>query len=265
MTLSYITPTRWLPSRREWLLCGEQSLLAQTLNDIEWIIVSDSPSPDWLKGVVPTRMVFDESLLSVARKMNAGIRVATGDYIAFMDDDNLKLPPFGEQMVQFVATNGLDGAYCFAGTINQCGETIGDHKVSAATYEAGWRGGFWFNEELLVKRSLIESIGGFDEALEAGEDYDLAFALMKHGTLDVYPTALVKIRQNHGDIASADSYFTGGRTQFALHRILEKNGRLNPNCPGCGVWLVEKPFSETTVKWPTGSPSWVRICGGCPA
>ena len=68
-------------------------MLAQTFTDLECIVVDDaSPEPPDLPSDVRVRLVRRHSNGGPAAARNSGINVATGRYIAFLDDDDLWLP-----------------------------------------------------------------------------------------------------------------------------------------------------------------------------
>lgn len=262
MRISYITATEFAETRIGFLREAEESLAAQTLSEIEWIIVSaNQPPTDCLRGLVPTTYIHSPGPpLGISRLFNRGIEVAQGDYLAFMDDDNRKMPTFGEEMIRFIEEQGVDGAYCFARVIDGESQEIGKHHVSTTDYEFAWRTpGIFFNDELLVKKQGMESVGGFDEDMQVGEDYDLAFRLLRDIKVGKNPVKLVDLRVHEDQWTKKDP---GPSIQIALHQVLAKHDRLNTNCAICGALLEGKPFAKTHILWaPFGSEfQYQRVC-----
>jgi hypothetical protein len=164
-----------------------------------------------------------------------------------MDDDNRKMPPFGEEMIRFIEDQGADGAYCFARVVDGDGQEIGNHHVSTVDYDSAWASaGIYFNDELLINRRVMESLGGFDENIQAGEDYDLAFRLLRDARMVKNPVRLADLRVHDDQWTKRD---TSSFLQVALHQILAKHGRLNAKCAICGAVLEGKPYTETHVYW----------------
>lgn len=246
--ISYITATEWGDKRLGFLQQAEQSLAAQTLSDIEWIIVSVNPPKDCLKGLVQTKHICSPGPpLSISRLFNRGIEIAKGDYLAFLDDDNRKMPSFGEVMAWFAWREGADAVYCFARVIDGESREIGNHHVSTVDYDFAWHTpGIYHDDELLVKREVMKSLGGFDPEMRCGEDYDLALRLLRDAKMAMIPVKLADIRV-HGDQWTKKE--TSSFIQIALHQILAKHGRLNANCVICGTLLEGKPYAETHVYW----------------
>jgi len=247
--VSYITATEWAETRIGFLQQAEESLAAQTLSSIEWIIISANPAKDCLHGLVNTTCIHLPNVpWGQTHLQNRGIEAAQGDYLAFMDDDNRKKPGFGEEMTRFLEVGCLDAAYCFAQRIDSNNKYESSHHIDTVDYHAAWNNSeFYHNDELLIKRKVMESIGGFDMEVRFGEDYELAFRLMRDVKIGLNPVELAELR-SHPDQYTA-KHDNVSMAQFTLHRILEKHGRLNPNCPICGVSLEGKPQKEVHMAW----------------
>lgn len=114
--ISVITPT-WM---RHELLINRciPSVAAQTV-PVEHVIVSDGPDlelRELLAGLdvvyVEVDQHYDDPIKVGARPRNRGLEVATGDFIAYLDDDNAFRPNHVEVLVQALEQNpGRDFAY----------------------------------------------------------------------------------------------------------------------------------------------------------
>lgn len=96
-----------------------QSLLSQSLADIEIILVNDA-SPDKSIDICRKYEELDPRVIVIDKKINeglgftrnAGIKEATGKYIAFCDSDDYVLPEMYLEMSNYMDENALDVCYC---------------------------------------------------------------------------------------------------------------------------------------------------------
>jgi glycosyltransferase involved in cell wall biosynthesis len=89
-TFSVIVPTY---SRPAMLAQAVESVLAQTRSDFECLVVDDaSPTPPALPADPRVRLIQRTSNGGPAAARNTGIEQASGQYLAFLDDDDLFLP-----------------------------------------------------------------------------------------------------------------------------------------------------------------------------
>ena len=103
-------------NRPQLLQRAIDSVLAQTFKDFELIIVddhSDKPPniklPDDEDRVVAMRLPYNTGYF--VRPRNIGIMIARGDYIAYLDDDNVYLPNHLEVLYEAIIKNQADVVY----------------------------------------------------------------------------------------------------------------------------------------------------------
>jgi glycosyltransferase involved in cell wall biosynthesis len=186
------------------------SVFEQTFTDFEVIVVNDG-SPDtedfetalrpYLDGIVYLKQ--ENGGASVAR--NAGLQAARGEFVAFLDGDDVWLPNYLKEQMEFIRERGCDLA---------CADAMffGESADKAPTYMVAWMndapmaGDFGFLELVDAKRSVITSgvvarrqpiidIGLFDEALRRAQDFDLWLRLACAGhRLSFQRKALLKYR-----------------------------------------------------------------------
>lgn len=169
-----------------------ESVLAQAWPNLQIIIVDDGSS-DGSCALVQQRFpevtLIRQANQGVAAARNAGIRRATGEWIAFVDADDIWLPgKLHRQWEQLRDHPGVRMNYT-AWEVWQSQEPtppsdlISNLQFTAA--DARWAGASgWIYPELLLDcavwtstvmahRSLFEEVGRFDTSLRIGEDYDL--------------------------------------------------------------------------------------------
>jgi glycosyltransferase involved in cell wall biosynthesis len=171
------------------------SVFAQTFRDFEVIVINDgSPDTDELERVIaPYRkqiVYLEQENRGPAGARNAGIRLARGKYIAFLDADDGWLPDYlAEQMKLFEEASYLDAVYCDA-------QHIGDPNLVGKTYmQTCPSAGRVTLDALIGKdchvitsctvalRQAVVDAGLFDERLDLRgcEDFDLWLRIAYRG------------------------------------------------------------------------------------
>ena len=96
-------------NREEFLLEAIDSILSQTFQDFEFIIVDDASSAstrsllaDYARRDKRIVLVFNQENMGNARSSNKGLKIAVGEYIARMDSDDISLPHRLERQVAFM-------------------------------------------------------------------------------------------------------------------------------------------------------------------
>lgn len=180
--VSVIVPTY---NRPEMLVEAIQSILNQTFQDFEILVVNDAgvdvhPQVEALNqnGKIIYLAHRDNRGLGAAR--NTGIRNARGRYIAYLDDDDRFYPHHLETLVSFLEGSNYEVAYTDAYQAHQRrenGRYVTFQKVLAFSHE--------FDPDVLLvqnytpvlcvmhtRRCALEA-GLFDETLSVYEDWDL--------------------------------------------------------------------------------------------
>jgi glycosyltransferase involved in cell wall biosynthesis len=170
-----------------------RSVLAQDLPAMEIIVVDDGSSDrslDVVREQFPAVRVVVQANQGVAAARNHGLSLARGEWVAFVDADDIWLP--GKLKAQFDQMASIPGcrmsytawqvwpsvvAEPDAGYLAQLAELASDSKRwSGAT---GWiypqllLDCVVWTSTVLAQRSLFDEVGGFDTTLRIGEDYDL--------------------------------------------------------------------------------------------
>jgi glycosyltransferase involved in cell wall biosynthesis len=203
--VSIILPTF---DRLEFLRPAIESAFAQTFDDWELIIADDGSSADtrnYLQTLDDPPRVKVISLPHTGRPSvvrNAALREARGEYVAFLDSDDLWLPKKLETQIASLRRHAArQWSYTRFALVDGSGEpTASAHDCPAP---AGW-----ILEKLLraetvialpsvvVSRQLLEQLGAFDEELVMCEDDELWFRLAAHGEIDGVDEPLTLIRRH---------------------------------------------------------------------
>ena len=173
-----------------------ESAFAQDMDSYEVVFVDDG-STDGTAAIArsyPVRYIHQENTgLPSAR--NAGLAVARGDYLAFLDDDDL-LPP--EKLR--VQSSYLE-AHPETGCVLGRQEWIFEEGQEPANLQRdpifGELGGIAMGTAM-IRRSILAELGGFDPSYSYAEDRDLFVRLLEHGVeIEVLPEIVLR-RRMHG-------------------------------------------------------------------
>ncbi len=178
------------------------SAQAQTLDDLEVIVVDDG-SDDDTEAVLAGISHFDARVRylrkergGVCRARNAGLAAARGDYVAFLDSDNTWRPEFLSSMVAAMDRGGWDLAHAAL-------QMARDSKITYRAVEGSraslLMGNYIDLNVLLVRRTLLNRIGGFDESLRRAVDYDLILRLADQADLHLVKVIGADYSDDAGD------------------------------------------------------------------
>jgi O-antigen biosynthesis protein len=158
------------------------SVQAQTLHDWELLVVDDGSSDE--SAAVIESMVADDPRITLLRQAHAGVsrarnlalEHARGQYVAFLDSDNVYRSQFLRTAVAAMAGQGWRAVY--AALELHDGATVHYRQLDAGRELLELRNHIDLNV-LMVERHLIEQVGGFDEQLRRSVDYDLVLRLTR--------------------------------------------------------------------------------------
>lgn len=177
--VSVVTPTY---NRDRFLPDAVASVLAQTSHDLELIIVDDGSTDDTRKVLEPfladsrVRYFYQENQ-GQSQARNLALEHAGGEFIAFLDSDDVWAPDKLEKQLAVLKANPeVDIVHGDEAMIDEQGEVISlqnmrrysgritryllaDNSVSITT--------------ALVRRRCFDEMGGFDTSVGVADDYEL--------------------------------------------------------------------------------------------
>jgi len=235
--VSVVLPTF---NRVRFLRPAIESVHAQTFTDWELIIAddgSDLETRQYLESIsnqarIQVLWLPHSGRPSVVR--NAALRRASGEYVAFLDSDDLwAAQKLARQIETLRRRNTCLWSYTAFLQIDKCGDPLsgettrpwvpyeGDIFEQVVTGRASIR-----TPSVLARRQLIVKAGGFDEAMLAAEDFDLWMRLALYSEVAVIDEPLVYVRR-HDDSHTRDwhSAFVGRDRSLRLRQPLVKRMR----------------------------------------
>lgn len=159
-----------------------ESVLNQTWFDLELIVINDGSQDstlDIISSISDSRIkVFSYPNAGLAASRNRGISHASGEYIAFLDADDLWTPNKLESQWKALQENPQAAvAYSWTDCVDESGQFLrrGSYiTVNGDAYSNLLLIDFLENgSSALIRRQAIDAVGGFDESLTAAEDWDL--------------------------------------------------------------------------------------------
>ncbi|MGF1589132.1 MAG: glycosyltransferase family 2 protein [Pleurocapsa sp.] len=186
------------------------NLLEQTYTDFEVVVVNDGSTDnieEWVSQISDSRVrLVTQENKGLARARNAGIKESQGEYLAFLDADDLWESTKLAKQVEVLASHPEVGlVYSWVTYIDQQGKSTG----RTVSYQA--EGNVW--RELvqknliecgsvpMVRLSCLEEVGLFDEQLSylnVGEDWDMWLRIAARYPFKVIKEPLVYYRQLSG-------------------------------------------------------------------
>ena len=208
------------------------SVLAQTFKDFELIIIDDGSKDQTLKVVRSINdariKVFSYPNANQAVSRNRGLSHAVGDFIAFLDADDLWTPDKLKVQLQALKENPQAAlVYSWTNLIDEFGQFLRPGcLISAAgnVYKKLLLTNFLENgSNPLIRRQALETVGGFEAALTPAEDWDMYLRLAVHYPFVVVPSPQILYRVSNKSASTNVS-----RMEAACLRVIERALRQAP-------------------------------------
>jgi glycosyltransferase involved in cell wall biosynthesis len=192
-----------IPTRDRWTLLASAALpaaLGQEDVDVEVVVVDDGSSDETTERLAELtdprlRIVRHAESRGVARARNAGIAIARGEWLAFLDDDDVWSPR--KLRLQLDAAEAAGASFVYGGAAAVAEDRSWlyslaptDPAVLARTLLS--RNVLWGGcSNVVARTALVRQAGGFDEALFQLADWDLWIRLTQAAPAAACPDVLV--------------------------------------------------------------------------
>lgn len=222
--ISVIIPTY---NRARMLKQAIDSVLAQDFADFELIVVDDGSTDDTqdiLNAYQEDIIVISQENKGVSAARNKGIASASGRFVAFLDSDDLWLPKKLAVQADFFYSNP-DALICQTEEIwirngIRVNPKKRHRKPSGMIFEPSLLLCLVSPSAVMIRRSLFEDIGLFDENLPACEDYDLWLRISCRYPIYLIETPCIIKQGGHEDQLSRSPGLDKYRIQ-AIIKIIE--------------------------------------------
>jgi glycosyltransferase involved in cell wall biosynthesis len=181
-----------------------ESVLKQTFTNFEVLIIDDGSSDnivEWVSGLSDPRVKLisqENQGVSVAR--NTGIARAQGEYVAFLDADDLWQPTKLEKQVHYLEGNpAVSLVHTWMVLVDERCKSTGRVMTSNAECDA-WKQLLEQNTVLtssvMVRHCCFETVGTFNQNLRAVEDWDVWIRIASCYRFALIKEPLVLYRQH---------------------------------------------------------------------
>ena len=193
----------------KYLIESIQSALDQTFSCFE-IIVIDDGSTDNTRSLMSkyvsdsrVRYIYQENLGRPKAK-NRGIAESKGEFVAFLDADDIWALDKIERQIELFTDPDIGVVYCRRNWIDPEGRVItgNERRLRRGNIlDFIFVDNFICFSSSIVRKHLLTAVGGFDENLPMGIDYDLWTRLAARCQFDYVDERLVKYRTGHANLS----------------------------------------------------------------
>jgi glycosyltransferase involved in cell wall biosynthesis len=239
--LSVIIPTR---DRPEFLVGAVESVLSQTMRDIEVVVADDGSGPEGAASAIQlaerderVRVVRLERSIGAAAARNRALDRACGDLVGFLDDDDEWAPDAARVAVaHLMERSELGGVSAWHDVVPDAGRTV--LYRGPVDYDAGdllWDNFPAVPFAVLRRRELGDELR-FDEQLVTCEDWDLFLRCARRRPLTTLPKPLYRYRQRRAPrVTASNARRIEGRRRF----LVKHDDDLSPACRSYHAARVE--------------------------
>ena len=212
------------------------SVIAQSCQDWEIVMVDDG-STDRSKDIIqgyqekfPEKIkYYYQDNAGVAAARNTALKYAQGEYVAFLDADDLWCPQKLQKQINVLDTNsGIGFVYTDNEFVDENGQFIENYTrkvklISGNILLELYCDFFLMIPSVMVRRSCLNVVGSFDENLKVGEDYDFLLRLAKDFKVEVIKEKLWKRRVCEASTSRRNHVGNAETDIQTLLRFKEKN------------------------------------------
>lgn len=246
--ISIVTPVY---NREKMVIECVKNVQGQTFKDYEHIIIDDGSTDKTVKNLEALAKKDAKIILLKNKKnsggkpgkcRNIGIKKSTGEYIAFLDSDDLWEKNKLEKQLKFMQDKNLDISYHPLGRFGESLKNQTSYWGRDCFQRDFFRDLFLSNFiptcSVLVKKKALKEVGLFDESLKYSEDYALwlilalknyhfgflsnvlgGFRRNRHGNIN---SVLDKVEKNRNDLNLKEKIVFGHKAEV-IPRLMKKD------------------------------------------
>jgi GT2 family glycosyltransferase len=230
--VSIITPVFDTPVQR--LEEALESVLAQAYENWELVLIDDGSTDASLLRILPQFAARDRRIVlaslekheGISAASNRGLELARGEWVTFLDHDDILEPDALFQIVQLLQT------HADADLIYTDEDKLGENGFEAAVFKPDWSPEFFLSYNYVghltaIRRDLARKAGGFRSEFDTAQDYDLFFRVIElSNRIHHVPRVLYHWRRTESSSASSIRQKPGqlDASQHAIEEHLKRRG-----------------------------------------
>lgn len=251
-------------NRKDFLRQALSSVLEQTYNQIQIIVMDNSSSDgtqEYMRQIRDTRIHYiRHEAIGIAEQRNLGIKHASGKYVGFLDDDDRWLPDKIQLQMAAFKNSTRETALVYGGFefYDDEGKKWGANtqKIMKDYYNNL----LWARDPFtgsasnpLLKKESVLAVGGYNERIKVGEDWELYLRLAFKYPLIKIPRKLLEIRQHTGrrlgdQLKSALKTETYVYRQHSRHMSRALRSRYDQRIGGKLIRLSKRKYGRVMLK-----------------
>jgi GT2 family glycosyltransferase len=258
--VSIVTPV--FNTDPEWLGRAVESVRGQTYPHWQLCLADDGSTNErtleYLRGIADDSAIdvlYGNANRGIAAASNRALEAAAGEFVAFLDHDDELDPDALLECIRLLNEKPqTDAIYTDEDKINRRGAR------SEPFFKPDWspeffRGVMYVGHLLVLRRSLVESVGGLDSTFDGVQDYELMLRVSEHtDRIEHIPRILYHWRKLPGSVASSIDAKEGisELQAAAVNRHLER----------CEIQAVARPstdFPHRAMLHPKPRAHWPRV------
>ena len=265
------------------------SALSQRGCEVEVIVVNDG-SKDNSREVIDAYGDRVRGIHQVnsglAATRNNGIEAATGEWIAFLDHDDYWLPEKLSLQLEAANRTGFDIVYTNAknfGDVDRVAHLRSnpDEMLEGDLFQPLLLDNFIVVSSTMIRRTILQSSGGFDAALGVVEDWDLWLKLSaKDAKFAVVREPVTMYQWRPGSLSKNYDRMRDTRFQIIRRALETERAKSLPwsvrqkalaNVESCSAWFLASSsprkalrwYARSLAYWPFDINCWKGVVKGC--
>ena len=187
-----------------------QSILSQTYKDFELIVVDDGSKDDTTKVASsyqaqdPRVRLIRQQNRGLAGARNRGLSESSGEYVVFVDSDDRLLGEALEVGVRELAAHPgcafVSGLCRYIAADGSPILRLEQERVEGDPHIELLRAGPILVPAVMYRRSIFDTVGGFDESYRAAEDYALYYRVASRFPIHLHDKLVAEVRRHDGSM-----------------------------------------------------------------